>query len=140
VVAGRKIKAQSDGATIQLGQAFAASLTDEELAFAIAHELAHVALDHRAKLAAFELPAPNKESKRERARLAKLFEDEADLLSLHLLADAGWDPAIAPRFMRGKGRKFDGGSRVHRKAPDRARLMEQEIGRMPKSAQGENAP
>lgn len=140
LVAGRQVKAQSDGKTIQLGQTFAANLSDEELAFAMAHELAHVILDHRTKLAAFETPTASKDSKRERARLAKLFEDEADLLSLHLLASAGWDPAIAPRFMRGKGKKFSGGSRTHRKTSDRARLMEQEISLMPKSAQVVGAP
>lgn len=140
LVSGRQVKAQSDGKTIQLGQAFAANLTDEELAFAMAHELAHVILGHRTKLAAFETPLADKQTKLERARLARLFEDEADLLSLHLLASAGWDPAIAPRFMRGKGKKFGGGSRTHRKTSDRARLMEQEISLMPKSAQVVGAP
>ena len=140
VLTGGKVKAHSNGETIQVGLSFAARLNDEEIAFAIAHELAHVILEHRTKLEPFEGQAPTKEKKQERSRLARQFEDEADLLSLHLLSAAGWDPGIAPRFMRGKGRQFAGSSRVHRGATDRALLMETEISRMPKFVPTNRAP
>ncbi len=130
-VAGYSVKARSDGETIQVGVTFAARLTDDGLAYAMAHELAHTILDHRAKLAALEAKPQTKPVKQEWTRMARQFEDDADRLSLYLMADAGWDPATAPRFLRGQGRHYDGDTRIHRSAPERARLLEQEIARMP---------
>ncbi|HQV02563.1 MULTISPECIES: PDZ domain-containing protein [unclassified Novosphingobium] len=121
VAPGLKGAARSDGRTIQLGQAFAESIDDDGLAVAIAHELAHTILSHRKQLAS--LGAQGRSTR----ALARRFEDEADLLSLALLSDAGWDPAIAPRFMRAQGKRYDPvlpGSGKHRSAEDRARRME----------------
>jgi hypothetical protein len=119
-----KSAARSDGRTIQLSQAFVERVDDDGLAVAIAHELAHSILDHRKQLAIQEATG------RSTKPLARQFEDEADLLSLDLLSGAGWDPAIAPRFMRQQGRRYDPtlpGSGKHRGAEDRARRMEQHI-------------
>ena len=124
VAPGLKSAAQSDGATIQLGQAFAERSDDDGLAVAIAHELAHTILEHRQTLRKLEsdgLPTKG---------LARAFEDDADMLSLELLAAAGWNPMIAPRFMRREGRRYDPvipGSGKHRSAEDRARRMEQRL-------------
>lgn len=132
VVAGDAIKARSDGKTIQIGQAFAEPLDDAELAFVLAHELAHTIRDHRETLASLE-SAGTRAAKGQRQSLARQFEDEADLLALHLLQNAGWDPGTAPRFMRTRGREFDlllpGGT--HRRAAERAKRMEAAIARMP---------
>lgn len=129
VVASTALKARSDGSTIQVGQDFIAQLSESELAFVIAHELAHTIGQHRARLSRLE---SNKSSaaKRQRAVLARQFEDDADLLALDLLANAGWNPAIAPRFMRAKGNRFEppirlGGS--HRSAGERAARMEKAL-------------
>lgn len=127
LVAGNSVYARSDGKVIQLGQQFASQLDDEGLAVAFAHELAHTILEHRAQLDRLERAVARRKA------TARRFEDEADLFSLHLLAGAGWDPAIAPRFMRQQGRHFDPlfpGFGKHRSAEDRARRMEQEIAGM----------
>ncbi|MFN3516508.1 MAG: PDZ domain-containing protein [Novosphingobium sp.] len=125
VVAGEALRARSDGELIQIGQGFAASLSDDGLALVLAHELAHTVLDHHrgAKAGATTL------ARRERKAMSRRLEDEADLLSLELLSGAGWDPAIAPRFLRQQAKALDrfasGG--VHRKAADRAERMERAL-------------
>lgn len=122
VVAGNAVRAQSDGRIIQIGEQFAASLDDEGLATVLAHELAHTVLNHRSRLAAIEASG----NAGQRKAMARQFEDEADLLGLDLLAGGGWDPAIAPRFMRREAKRLDrfSGGGVHRKALDRAERME----------------
>lgn len=127
LVEGHAIKARSDGSVIQIGQAFAERLSEGNLAVAVAHELAHTILGHRAQLSALERDRPNRAG---RKALALKFEDDADMLSLALLRDAGWDPALAPRFMRTEGRRYDpfvSGTGLHRSAEERARRMEQAI-------------
>ncbi|MFM5949483.1 MAG: PDZ domain-containing protein [Novosphingobium sp.] len=124
VAPGLKIAARSDGRTIQLGLAFVERIDDDGLAVSIAHELAHTILEHRKQLERLE--GAGRRSK----DLARQFEDEADLLSLDLLRSAGWDPAIAPRFMRSQGKHYDpamAGSGKHRSAEDRAKRMEHKI-------------
>lgn len=133
VVAGKAVIARSDGQVIQLGQAFAERIDDAGIAVALAHELAHTMLEHRAQLAALETAPKTAQNRRDRAALARQAEDEADLLSLHLLADAGWDPAIAPRFIRSEGKRFDPiwpGSKPHRNSAKRAARMDREIAAM----------
>lgn len=134
VVAGSALKARSDGRIIQIGQAFAESLDDEGLAAALAHELAHTVLDHRRQLAPLEQAAPGPALRRQRTALARQFEDEADLTSLDLLRLACWDPAIAPKFLRRTGVRFDpflGGSGTHRSARERAARMDRAIPALP---------
>lgn len=131
VVGGNSVRARSDGSIIQIGEQFAASIDDQGLATVLAHELAHTILDHRRHLAAIETNG----TARQRKALARQFEDEADLLSLDLLAGGGWDPAIAPRFLRRFAGQFDpliGGRGVHRRAGDRAQRMEQELAKRPR--------
>lgn len=130
LVAGTARFARSDGRLIQLGQALAKTLSDAEMAFVLSHELAHSILDHRVRLAGLELRAPGSKADRQYLALARTFEDQADRLSVHLMAAAGFDPRAAPRFMRRYGTGFDtvstrGG--IHRPARERASLMEAEI-------------
>lgn len=127
LVSGSEVKARSDGNVIQIGEAFAAGLNDEELAVAVAHELAHTILQHRSQLDRMERA---KVRRSERNLAGRRFEDEADLLSLSLLASAGFDPASAPGLMRRAGRRFDPllpGRATHRTAEARAQMMEQAI-------------
>jgi predicted Zn-dependent protease len=70
---------------------------DDLLAAALAHELAHNLLGHRARLDA---------SGRSWSKV-KATEREADRLSVWLLANAGYDPAAAVRFFERWGPKFD---------------------------------
>ncbi len=115
------LTARSDGRVIQLGPGWFERYGDDAAAVIFAHELAHTALGHRAMLG--EHPA------RAATRMA---EDAADLFSLTLLRDAGYDPAIAPRFWREHGAEL-GRWRLHLGAHagpvPRAMAMEAELAR-----------
>lgn len=129
VVAGNSIKARSNGEVIQVGQDFVEQLDDAELAFVLAHELAHTIGEHRQILARLEQDTSALGRRRYRSA-ARKFEDDADVLALRLLAAAGWDPSIGPRFMRIKQQEYGTsirGSKTHRSAAARADLMEKAI-------------
>ena len=130
VIAGSARVARTDGRIIQLGQELTAPLSDEGIAFVLAHELAHSILDHRTQLALFEQQGRSKVAAKKRLDMAREFEDQADRLSIHLLVQAGFDPWAGPRFMRRLGTGFDKastGGKIHRPAQARAELMEAEI-------------
>lgn len=92
--------AVADGQRVVIGRDFPAfSYSQDELAAAIAHETAHVWLQHHKWLAI--------EGRKQRNIRAT--EREADRLMPWLLANAGYDPAAALRFMRRWGPKHDGG-------------------------------
>ena len=130
VIAGTARFARTDGRIIQLGQDLVGPLSDEDIAFVLAHELAHSILDHRTQLAWLEQQGRSKAADKKRLDMAREFEDQADRLSIHLLAQAGFDPWAGPRFMRRLGTRFDKastGGKIHRPAQERAELMEAEI-------------
>lgn len=123
--------ARSDGRVIQISRGIAARATDQEIAVIFAHELAHSILRHRERLSAAEVSKGfGGEFGRDR-RLNREAEIEADRLSVHLLANAGLDPASAPAFWRSPlGRQLGGGlfrSRVYPSPEARAQLLESEI-------------
>ncbi|MFZ2980446.1 MAG: M48 family metallopeptidase [Sphingobium sp.] len=68
---------------------------DEELSAVLAHELAHVILDHRQRL---YLASNGRKVIRPSRAMIRASENEADRLSLYLMANAGYDPTVAPRF------------------------------------------
>lgn len=90
------------------------------LAAVIAHELAHAVLDHQSRLTATHR-APGTVRRTER---------EADRLSVWLLANAGYDPMNAVRFMEriGRAHEFLIADPGHGGWKSRARAMETEIG------------
>ena len=98
-------KAVADGKRVVIGRKLVEALPpdplrgDELLAAALAHELAHNLLGHRARLAA---------SGRSWGKV-KATEREADRLAPWLLANAGYDPQGAVRFFSRWGPKFDRG-------------------------------
>ncbi len=104
--------ARSDGRVIQLQYHFAASLTDEQIAVVLAHELAHTVLEHRRRKEAAGID--NDSIMRHVGRnqqVNRQAEVEADRLSVHLLANAGYDPAIVANFWRSaEGEEAGGGS------------------------------
>lgn len=112
--------AHSDGRVIQLSYGMAARLDDAALAVVLAHELAHLVLEHNRRLGGASS-----------RRLARMAEVEADRLSVHLLANAGYDPQIAPAFWQTEaGRSHSAGIFGSGRYPsrrERTRLMEQEI-------------
>lgn len=125
--------AASDGNLVQVGAAYLDRLDDTALAVVVAHELAHNILHHAPRLEAagvkFGLLSELGKSRRLRQRA----EDEADLLSVSLLANAGYDPRSAAMFWRGIGRKFDAGLFRHtayRSPSARAALIDAELKRM----------
>ena len=91
--------AVADGRMVLVNQGLADfAANDEELAAAIAHELAHNILRHRARLDAAGVDRGLGKQFGRNARLFKQTEVEADRLSVWLLAGAGYDPAAAARF------------------------------------------
>ena len=99
VEASEKPGAVADGRMVLVNQGLAQfAQDDDELAAAIAHELAHNILRHRARLDAAGVDRGLGKQFGRSARLFKQTEVEADRLSVWLLAGAGYDPAAAGRF------------------------------------------
>jgi hypothetical protein len=119
---GEGDKAVADGARVVIGIGFPAFAYPEEEVFAalVAHELAHNVLGHDAWL----------DRKGRSDRNVRRIEREADRLVPWLLANAGYDPAAGPRFMRRWGAKHDSGLKLRRNHEgwdERAAHMEAEL-------------
>lgn len=103
---------------------------DDELAAAVAHELAHNILRHRARLDAVGVDRGLGKQFGRSARLFKQTEIEADRLSAWLLAGAGYDPHAAIRFWTRFGQRegrplFQAGT--HPRWRDRVASIEAEV-------------
>lgn len=129
IVTDRRLFAHTDGRIIQLSAGFVSQASDNNLAAIFAHELAHVILEHRRRLAEAGIPARGETGRNK--DINRQTEIEADRLSVHLLANAGYDPAAGPELFRSPiGRRMSGGllrSPIYPSARDRAQIMEQEI-------------
>lgn len=91
--------AVADGRVVYVDAGLARfSESDEELAAAMAHELAHNILRHRARLDAAGVDRGLGKQFGRSAQLFRQTEVEADRLSVWLLANAGYDPNAAVRF------------------------------------------
>lgn len=137
VLLGPKLEASSDGRIVQLGVRFFERYGDDEVAAVAAHELAHVILRHPARLDAAGVKRGLLSEIGRNGRLFRQTETEADLLSVHLLRNAGYDPRVAVRFWREHGGEVDGGlfrSRTHPSSRARAVALEAEIARIPAGA------
>jgi predicted Zn-dependent protease len=125
------LDARSDGRVIQVNYGLALAASDEQLAVAFAHELGHLVLEHRRRLEAAGVEKGFFGEFGRNRRINREVEVEADLISVHLLANAGYDPAIAPAFWRSRlGRRAGGGilrSGTYPSAKARAELVEREI-------------
>ena len=117
-------RALAEGSRVIFGDRFPGfSYAEDEFAAAIAHELAHNVLQHRAWLDA---------NGRDRSNI-RLTEREADRLIPWLLANAGYAPAAAARFMERWGPSHDGGifrKRTHDGWDERVELIESEIAKI----------
>lgn len=133
ILLGDASNARSDGRVIQVQFDFARSLTDDELAVAFAHELAHAVLEHRRRKTEAGIDNSTLFAQLGRNQRAnRQGETEADRLSVHLLANAGYDPQIAVRFWRSEaGVRANGTmpSFIYPSTEGRAELVEQEIAR-----------
>ena len=125
------INARSDGRVIQVNYGLAAEATDAELAVVFAHEMGHLVLEHRRRLSSAGVEKGFFGEFGRNQRLNRQVEVEADRIAAHLLANAGYDPAIAPQFWRSSlGRRASGGllrSSTYPSAEARAELIEREI-------------
>lgn len=114
-------RALADGTRVQIGREFPGfTYPQDELAAAIAHELAHNLLGHRAWL----------DSNGRNMASVRVTEREADRLMPWLLANAGYDPQAALRFMQRWGPRHSGGifrKRTHDGWDERAELITAEI-------------
>ena len=104
--------------------------SDDELAAAVAHELAHNILRHRARLDAAGVDRGLGKPFGRSARLFRQTEVEADRLSAWLLAGAGYDPHAAIRFWTRFGQRagrplFQAGT--HPRWRDRVASIEAEV-------------
>lgn len=136
VVAGKDWLARSDGQIVQVASGIVAKMREEEVAVIVAHELAHIVLHHRRRLAAAGVSKGMFAEFGKNGRLNRQAEDEADRLSVVLLRNAGYDPAIGPKFFRDHSGRFGGilRQRTHAAPEARARAMEQEIAAIPATA------
>lgn len=124
--------ARSDGRVIQLQYGFAQTLSDEQVAVVLAHELAHTVLEHRRRKEAEGID--NESIMRHfgsNQQVNRKAEVEADRLSVHLLANAGYDPAIIVDFWNSpEGIEAGGGampSFIYPSQAARADLISREI-------------
>jgi hypothetical protein len=113
--------AVADGTRVLLGRDFPGfAYPEDEFAAAVAHELAHNLLRHRALLEPLGRPRS----------LVRLTERDADRLMPWLLANAGYDPHAAARFMKRWGPRHGGGlfrKRTHDGWDERAEFIAAEI-------------
>lgn len=126
------VAASADGVLVQISSRLMDTLDDEGVAVLLAHELAHNVLEHRRRLNAAGVSRGLLAGFGRNAGLFKQTEVEADILSVHILAKAGYDPAIGGRFWQINGSKLAGGLRdaTHPGWRDRAATMTAEAGRV----------
>lgn len=117
-------EAMAEGTRVIFGKRFAGfAYPEPEFAAAVAHELAHNLLTHRTRLDAAGRSLGN----------VRLSEREADRLMPWLLANAGYEPAAALRFMQRWGPRHDGGlfrNRNHEGWDERADAIRAEVGKV----------
>lgn len=117
-------RAMAEGTRVIFGRDFAGfGYPEPEFAAAVAHELAHNLLRHRALL----------DEKGRSLGNVRVTEREADRLMPWLLANAGWDPAAAVRFMERWGPRHDGGlfrNRNHEGWDERASAIRSEVAKV----------
>lgn len=105
-----------------------------ELAAVVAHELAHNILRHRERLDAVDIDRGIARLFGKNARRIKTTEEEADRLSVWLLANAGYDPQSAVRFWTRFGKQHGHGiftEGTHYRWKDRVGQIEQEMAALP---------
>ena len=130
VVIGSGFNALADGEMVQISSRFLNEYPEEEVAAVIAHELSHNILRHRERLEARGVSFGMLAGFGRNASYFRQTELEADILSVSLLANAGYDPGGAVRFWRSYGPKHSGGilrSRSHPAWRDRVATIQRAI-------------
>lgn len=131
IVTTKGAVAQSNGKIVQISSQLASELNDDQLPVTLAHELAHIILQHHRRLAAAGIKDGLLDVFGRDQRIILTTEVMADRLSVHLLANAGYDPELAVRFWKGNAPKYFGFEIVHDPTDpsnaERARIMQWEI-------------
>ena len=129
------LNAATDGDTIQVDSALVNLVGDDDQALAaiVAHELAHIVLDHPDRLTAAHVSRGLFKGFGRNARLIKQTEEEADRLSVTLMTNAGYDPHAAVRYWLTYGPRLnDGGGlgSTHQSWRERAASIAKEVDRV----------
>lgn len=124
--------AQAGDGLVQVSRKMLAETrSDHEAAFVIAHETAHIVLGHQAR---------RKAASKTRAVVLET-EREADRIAVWLMANGGYDPSVAPGFLRRRGAKGLAAlfpEPYHDRAEVRARMVEGELAAMRAAPAAEN--
>lgn len=126
-----QVNAGADGQYVQIdGRMVDFVESDTELAAVLAHELAHNMLEHRKRLNAAGVDRGMLGGLGKSGALIRATEIEADRLSLYLMANAGYDPALAIGFWDRLGAKtgygiFSDGTHLRRQP--RVAMLKQEL-------------
>ncbi|WP_288287902.1 M48 family metallopeptidase [uncultured Sphingobium sp.] len=129
VVPGPEFVARADGEIVQIGSRFFADYP-EWVAAPIAHELAHNILRHRERLEGKGVNYGLLSGIGRNVGYFRQTEIEADILSVSLLANAGFDPKIAVLFWRAFGPAHSASifrSRSHPAWKERVAIIERAI-------------
>jgi hypothetical protein len=117
-------RAVAEGTRVIFGRSFPGfAYPEAEFAAAVAHELAHNLLRHRAAL----------DDKGRSLGNVRLTEREADRLMPWLLTNAGWEPEAATRFMERWGPRHGGGlfrKRTHEGWDERTEAIKVEVAKV----------
>ncbi|GGB93212.1 hypothetical protein GCM10011494_09540 [Novosphingobium endophyticum] len=126
----QEFTADADGEMVQISSRFFEEYPQDQVAAVIAHELAHNILRHRERLEKKGVAYGLLSGFGRNVRYFRQTELEADILSVSLLANAGYDPQAAVRFWRTFGPEHAGGilrSRSHPAWNDRLATIEKAI-------------
>jgi len=132
------LNAATDGKTIQVDSALVNLVGDDQgaLAAILAHELSHIVLDHPQRLTAAHVDRGFFRIFGKSLRLIRQTENEADRLSVTLMANAGYDPQAAVRYWKAYGQQLNdhgGFGSAHLSWRKRADLIAKAAARLPRT-------
>ena len=122
--------ASADGSMVQVSSKLVETYRGDRAVAAIAHEFSHNILHHRTRLEARGVTFGMLSGFGGNVKYFRQTEIQADILSVYLLANAGYDPKAAPDFWRDFGPNHAGSifnSRSHPHWRDRIATLEAEI-------------
>jgi len=127
-------RASADGSMVQISSAFLETYSAQQVAAAVAHELSHNILRHRDRLEVRGVSFGMLSGFGANVKYFRQTEIQADLLSVYLLTNAGYDPNVSIAFWKAFGPSKAGGifrTRSHPHWRDRVRTLSAEIGKIP---------
>lgn len=123
----------ADGTMVQMSSSYLETYPEDQVAAAMAHELAHNILRHRERLEAIGVDWGLLAGFGGNVKYFRQAEIQADILAVSLLANAGYDVFTSVRFWEDFGPKRAGGilrSRTHPHWRDRVATIRREADRV----------